>query len=164
MGIFSIVVAVVAALISAGALLYTRRADRRAEKNEERLTAQEGRENRREQREKLAALLNQTAILHTEYLGVGKSGPRAYRFLVRNKGRQAASHVIAEFIDMNGNRVSAPSPLSGTAILDADESREIEVMVNPDALDRNQLTLQLAWWDTGPDRRSYLSKVEVPNR
>jgi hypothetical protein len=39
-GIASIVVAVVAALISGWALLYTRRADQRAQKNEERLTAQ----------------------------------------------------------------------------------------------------------------------------
>jgi hypothetical protein len=123
---------------------------------------QEEREKRREQREEVAALLAQTAILHTDYLGVGQAGSRSYRFRVRNTGKQAASHIHAQLIDAQGNLVSYISGPADTKILDPGESGEFKLEVKSDMLDRNPLFLQFTWWDTGPDRRSYLSKVEVP--
>lgn len=109
MAVATFIVAVVAVLISAEALRYAHRADRRAENNENRLTEQEGREKRREQREEVTASLAQTANLHADYIGEGEPGPRAYRFRVRNSGQQAASHLIALLVDMHGNDVTSES-------------------------------------------------------
>jgi hypothetical protein len=162
MTVATFIVAVAAVLISAGALLLNRRADLRAENNEKRLTGQEEREKRREQREEAAASLAQTANLHADYIGEGKPGPRAYRFRVHNSGQQAASHLVARLVDRHGNDVTSKSIGPGTGTLDSGGSGDYEVSVSLEALSRNPLFLKFIWRDTGPDTRSYVSKVEVP--
>jgi hypothetical protein len=162
--IAAFVVAVVAALISGGALLYTRRADHRAESNEKRLNdqekraqIQEERDKLREQREELVGHLAVTAYPRAEYIGVGASGPRAYKFCIRSTGQQAASDLDAQLIDAQGNPASERARIS---VLERDNSEEVEVVVGGHALDRNPLFLQLMWFDTGNNER--ISKVEVP--
>ena len=166
--IAGLVIAVVAAGLSAWALLYAGRADRRQ-------TEQARRDHRRAEREDAEARERHEALPRADYLGHSDGQRRrVYRFRATNTGRDTASDTHASFIDaagdlvellvhtQNGEEVERRFEALPTRVLTPESSVDFEMSVKHEDLKRGPFFLRFQWSDrTGEHKRT--SGVEIPS-
>jgi len=148
----ALAVAIVSALISGVAIVFSRRADRR---DQRRLEIEIAEERARE-----------SARPTARYIGRASStdSGRAYRFAVTNVGSAPTLDLKASLIDAEGNVVSGDetSYLADGGLLKRDGRTEFELAVVDDAKGRNPLFLRFTWLDPNRDHRSHTSNEKVP--
>jgi hypothetical protein len=165
--IAAVVVAVVAAGISAWALVYAARADRRQ-------TEQARREQRRAEREDAEARERHEALPRADYLGHSDGQRRrVYRFRTTNTGGDTASDTHASFIDAagelvevlvhmhTGDEVERPFQALPTRVLMPKSSVDFEMSVKHEDLKRGPFFLRFQWSDKSGDRNR-TSGVAIP--
>ena len=160
----ALVVSIVALAVGGGALVFTRRADKR--------------DSLRLKREDADALASQEARMSAARLprSTSNSHSRAYRFRVTNRGKADARDLQATLIDEHGNVVSElvdngygevvsaePYYLKG-GFLQSREPIDFEIAVQEAARDSNPLFLHFSWIDdSAPVPREHTSRTEIPS-